>query len=158
MRKTALLIPLLVSGCSYLYAPVHWFTPYKIDIQQGNAMDEQAIAKLKPGMTKAEVRALLGSPLLQDAFHGDRWDYVFRVSKSGKLIEERTLAVFFDQDKLKRVDGDMISALDVSPAAPATAPQDVSPAPPAKPLQDVAPAPATAPQDVPPAPAKAEDK
>ena len=118
MRKFALLIPLLTCGCSYLYAPVHWFTPYKIDIQQGNAMDEQAVTKLKPGMTKAEVRALLGSPLLQDPFHADRWDYVFRWSKSGKLVEERTLAVFFDQDKLKRVDGDMLSALQSVPDEP----------------------------------------
>jgi outer membrane protein assembly factor BamE len=121
MRKVALLLPLLACGCSYLYAPVHWFTPYKIDIQQGNAMDEQAVTKLKPGMTKAEVRALLGSPLLQDPFHADRWDYVFRWSKSGKLAEERTLAVFFDQDKLKRVDGDMLSALQNLPADPAKA-------------------------------------
>jgi outer membrane protein assembly factor BamE len=121
MRKFALLIPLLTCGCSYLYAPVEWFTPYKVDIQQGNAMDEQAVTKLKPGMTKAEVRALLGSPLLQDPFHADRWDYVFRVSKRGKLVEERTLAVFFDQDKLQRVDGDMLSALQNVPADPAKA-------------------------------------
>jgi outer membrane protein assembly factor BamE len=119
MRKTALLIPLLLSGCSYLYAPVNWFTPYKIDIQQGNALDEQAIAKLKPGMTKAEVKALLGSPLLQDAFHADRWDYVFRMRKKGSIVEEHNLAVFFDQDKLRRVDGDLITALQDTPAAPA---------------------------------------
>jgi outer membrane protein assembly factor BamE len=67
------------------------------------------------------VRALLGSPLLQDPFHADRWDYVFRLSKSGKLVEERTLAVFFDQDKLKRVDGDMLSALQSVPVEPAQA-------------------------------------
>ena len=119
MRKTALLIPLLLSGCSYLYAPVNWFTPYKIDIQQGNALDEQAIAKLKPGMTKAEVKALLGSPLLQDAFHADRWDYVFRMRKGGSTVQEHNLAVFFDQDKLRRVDGDLITALQDAPAAPA---------------------------------------
>ena len=85
-------------------------TPYKIDIQQGNVVTQEMVAKLKPGMTKAQVRFVLGTPLITDAFHANRWDYVYRYQKAGKLTEERKLALFFDQELLQRVEGDVVAA------------------------------------------------
>jgi len=82
-------------------------TVYKIDIQQGNNVSREAVSQLKLGMSREQVRALLGTPLLTDIFHGDRWDYVyFREHPSGAR-EQRKLAVHFDGGKLARVDGDV---------------------------------------------------
>lgn len=110
--------------------------PYKLDIQQGNVVTQDMIAKLRPGMTKSQVRFILGSPLLVDIFHGNRWDYVYRYQKEGKLTEERRITVWFDGDLLKRVTGDVVpgTAEDLNstpkpldePAAPK--PDDAKPA------------------------------
>ena len=89
-------------------------SPYKIDIPQGNVVTQEMVAKLKPGMTKSQVRFILGTPLITDAFHANRWDYVYRNQKAGKLTEERKLALFFEQDLLQRVEGDVVAA---SPAS-----------------------------------------
>ena len=85
-------------------------SPYKIDIPQGNVVTQEMVAKLKPGMTKAQVRFILGTPLITDAFHANRWDYVYRYQKAGKLTEERKLALFFDRELLQRVEGDVVAA------------------------------------------------
>lgn len=84
-------------------------SPYKIDIPQGNVVTQEMVAKLKPGMTKSQVRFILGTPLITDAFHANRWDYVYRNQKAGKLTEERKLALFFEQDLLQRVEGDVVA-------------------------------------------------
>jgi outer membrane protein assembly factor BamE len=93
----SLLFTALLSGCGLVY---------KIDIQQGNYVTQDLVAKLKPGMTKAEVRALLGTPLLSDVFHNNRWDYYFSNVKGGKAEDRTRLSVFFDEDKLVSVRGD----------------------------------------------------
>jgi outer membrane protein assembly factor BamE len=72
------------------------------------------VAKLKPGMTKAQVRFVMGTPLITDAFHANRWDYVYRFQKAGKLMEERKLALFFDRELLQRVEGDVVAASPVA--------------------------------------------
>jgi outer membrane protein assembly factor BamE len=85
-------------------------TPYKMDIQQGNFVSQDMIAQLKPGMTRDQVRFLLGTPLVADIFHADRWDYVYwREAPDGKR-EERRVALFFSDDKLERVAGDVVSS------------------------------------------------
>lgn len=79
---------------------------HKIDIQQGNYVTQDIVDKLKPGMTKAEVKQLLGSPLLADAFHANRWDYYFS-NVAGRRAQERSrLTVFFENDKLVAVTGE----------------------------------------------------
>jgi outer membrane protein assembly factor BamE len=89
-------------------------TPYRIDIQQGNFVSQEMLAQLKPGMSKEQVRMALGTPLLADIFHAERWDYVYwREAPNGKR-EHRKLAVFFADGKLERVDGD-IGGLEVTP-------------------------------------------
>jgi outer membrane protein assembly factor BamE len=82
-------------------------TPYRIDIQQGNFVSQEMVAQLKPGMSKDQVRFVLGTPLLADIFHGDRWDYVYWRQAPGGRREQRKLAVFFADGKLERFDGDI---------------------------------------------------
>lgn len=94
-------------------------TPYKMDIQQGNYVTQDMVAKLKPGMTRAQVRFALGTPLVVDPFHTDRWDYVYVLRKKGKIVEQRRLIVLFQDEKLLRLEGD------VTPAAQAGRPEAV---------------------------------
>jgi len=105
---------LFLAACSVTDSVTEKLTPYKIDIQQGNVVTQEMVAKLKPGMTRAQVRFILGTPLITDAFHANRWDYVYRYQKAGKLMEERKLALFFDQELLQRVDGDVVAASPVA--------------------------------------------
>ncbi len=81
---------------------------YKIDIQQGNAITQEMVAKLHAGMTPAQVRYILGSPLVADPFHPERWDYVYTYAKNGKLTERRRLTVIFTENKLVRLEGDVV--------------------------------------------------
>ena len=85
-------------------------TPYRIEIQQGNFISQEMVAQLKPGMSKEQVRLALGTPLLNDIFHADRWDYVFWREKPGAKREQRKLTVFFEDGKLTRLDGDVVAA------------------------------------------------
>jgi len=94
-----LLVPLLVAGCNIL-------TPYKMDIQQGNVVTQDMIARLEPGMTRNQVRFTLGTPLVVDPFRGDRWDYVFLYAKQGTVTEQRRIVVVFKNDRLARIEGD----------------------------------------------------
>ncbi|MFZ5464688.1 MAG: outer membrane protein assembly factor BamE [Pseudomonadota bacterium] len=86
-------------------------SPYRIDIQQGNYVSQEMVAQLKPGMTKDQVRFVLGTPLLTDVFHSDRWDYIY-LFKPGNRGEprKRQLTVFFEDGKLSRVAGDVVAA------------------------------------------------
>ena len=91
---------------------------YRIEIQQGNYITQEMVAQLKNGMTREQVRFVLGTPLVTDIFHADRWDYVFYRERSSGEFEQRRLAVFFDKEgRLARLDGDVIPA-----PAPVTAP------------------------------------
>jgi outer membrane protein assembly factor BamE len=83
--------------------------PYKLDVQQGNVVTQDMIAKLRPGMSKSQVRFIMGSPLLVDIFHGNRWDYVYTFKKGGEVMEERRITLFFDGDLLQKVSGDVVA-------------------------------------------------
>lgn len=80
--------------------------PYKIDIQQGNVVTRERADLLKPGLQRAQVRDLLGSPLLTSVFHADRWDYVFTFRRQGQPLLERKLTVFFKGDLVDHVQAD----------------------------------------------------
>lgn len=97
-----------VAGCKQV-PMMPGLSAHKIDIQQGNAVTQEMVAKLQPGMTRSQVRFALGTPLLVDPFRGDRWDYFYSYMKGGVLIEERRLVVFFKDDKLDRMEGDVIA-------------------------------------------------
>ncbi len=106
MFRSRLLI--LGAVCSLL-AACSSFNPYKIDVQQGNVLTQEMVAQLKPGQTREQVRYILGTPLLADIFHQQRWDYVYsyRKGRSGE-VETRQFSVYFDKDnRLERASGDV---------------------------------------------------
>ncbi len=76
--------------------------PYRIDVQQGNYIDKEMIAQLKPGLTRAQVRFILGTPLIADPFNPDRWDYLYIDRHRGRLKDVRRLTVYFEEDRLTR--------------------------------------------------------
>ena len=115
------LLALLAGGCSN----VHF--PYVINVQQGNVVTPEMVAKLKPGMSRSQVRFVLGTPLTEDLFRADRWDYVYEFHKAGALTEKRRVSVFFKGDSLERVE-----EIGMGPdTAPATLLQAAPPARPA---------------------------
>src|SRR5512141_3095196 len=81
-------------------------TPYKVEIVQGNFVSREQVAALKPGMSRQQVRDILGTPLVTDLFHADRWDYVFTLRQQGVLKQERRLAVFFKGEVFDHSEGD----------------------------------------------------
>lgn len=107
MRYVILLLALLGASCT---STLPSFKPYHLDIQQGNVVTAKMMMQLKPGMTKSQVRYVLGTPLLQDAFHQNRWDYMYQMAKGGKVIERRRIVLDFENDGLKAVRGDVIPA------------------------------------------------
>ncbi|MFZ9480486.1 MAG: outer membrane protein assembly factor BamE [Burkholderiaceae bacterium] len=86
--------------------PPNWLTPYRVDIGQGNFVSEAMAAQLKEGMTKDQVRAVLGTPLLVDPFRSDRWDYIFDIKRGDGGKERRRFAVMFKDDLLSSWGGD----------------------------------------------------
>lgn len=86
--------------------PVNWITPYKIEVVQGNFVSREQVELLKPGMPRAQVREVLGTPLLASVFHADRWDYVFTLKRQGVEPQALRLTVFFKGDALDRFEGD----------------------------------------------------
>ena len=110
MRRGLLPLCLLIlSSCGFV-PRIPGVTPYRIDIQQGNFISQEMVGQLKPGMSKEQVRLALGTPLLTDIFHADRWDYVYYREKPGAKRESRKLTVFFEDGKLTRLDGDVVAA------------------------------------------------
>ena len=104
--RPSILIALLLAGCQGLLLPS--ITPYRMDIQQGNVVTQEMVAKLQPGMTRSQVRFALGTPLVVDPFRNDRWDYVYQFAKRGVVTEQRRIAVIFQNDKLARIEGDVV--------------------------------------------------
>jgi outer membrane protein assembly factor BamE len=100
------ILALAVSACSQVPRIV---TEYRIDVQQGNVLTQEMVSQLRPGLSREQVRFLLGTPMLTDIFHGERWDYIFRLQE-GKTnqVTTRRLAVFFDENGLLvRIAGDV---------------------------------------------------
>jgi len=115
--KTALVlivsaIGLTTAGCGV----TEKLRPYKLDIRQGNLVTQEMISQLKKGMTRDQVRFALGTPLLTDVFHADRWDYAYRYQPGYGETEQRVITVHFDHDQLVRITGDVTPASgDVKP-------------------------------------------
>lgn len=101
-------LTLTLSGCGFLSRDQldNFSITYKINIQQGIVVTQEMADLLKPGMTRDQVKFVLGTPILTDPFHANRWDYPFRFQPARGRIEERRFAVYFDNDKLTRFAGD----------------------------------------------------
>lgn len=81
-------------------------TPYKMDIVQGNVVTREQFAAVKPGMTRAQVRDVMGTALLASVFHADRWDYIFTLKSQTAQNQQRKVSVFFKGDVVDRTEGD----------------------------------------------------
>ena len=78
--------------------------PHRIEIQQGNKIDSTALSKLKIGMSRKQVTFLLGSPLLTDAFHKNRWDYIYYLKSHKKPVIQSRITLYFDNKSLIKID------------------------------------------------------
>jgi outer membrane protein assembly factor BamE len=81
------------------------FSPYRPDIQQGNFVSQEMLQQLKVGQTRDQVKFVLGTPLLQDAFHADRWDYPFYLARGNGELTTSRVTVFFKDNKVDHFDG-----------------------------------------------------
>jgi outer membrane protein assembly factor BamE len=81
---------------------------YKLDIKQGNEIDSEMLLKLKPAMTMSQVKFVLGTPLILDSFHKQRWDYLYVLRRDGKIIEKRHVIINFEKDLLKNITGEVV--------------------------------------------------
>jgi outer membrane protein assembly factor BamE len=97
----------LLSGCESLQRTDSFLgiiTPYRIDIVQGNAITKEQAALIKPGLSKLQVRDILGTPLVADPFHASRWDYIFTLRRPGAELQRRSVVVLFDGDVVKALE------------------------------------------------------
>lgn len=95
-------VPLALSGCGFLKFP----GVYRVAVQQGNIIDQKKVDQLELGMNKRQVQFVMGSPLLNDVFHDDRWDYLYVLRRGDKTLRHRTFTLFFEGDVLVRYEGD----------------------------------------------------
>jgi len=115
MRLLLISVSALLASCSNFSNYLPTFTPHKIEIRQGNLITQDMRAKLKLGMTQAQVRAALGAPLINDIYHPNRWDYLYRLEQQGKVVDNQRLTLYFEQGVLARID-------DATPLAPSAIP------------------------------------
>ncbi len=100
----ACVVPLFLSAC--------FLGTHKVDIQQGNYVDQEMVSNLKLNMTREQVLFALGTPLIIDPFHPNRWDYVYLIGKAGDVDRVRGITLEFEEDRLVRVNGDVTVADD----------------------------------------------
>ncbi len=86
-----------LTGCG---STVPIVKPFKMDIQQGNVVTSKMLLQLKPGMTKSQVKFIMGTPLIVDSFHSNRWDYFYQMRKAGKIKEQRRVILDFEKELL----------------------------------------------------------
>ena len=108
MRYSIIILALLITGCASYTPNLPSIRPYKLDIQQGNVVTPKMMLQLRPGMTKAQVSFIMGTPLLTDSFHADRWDYFYQMSRDGKVLDQRRIILEFEGDALSHIHGDVI--------------------------------------------------
>ena len=126
-----LIVAVLTAGCTKLSeVPVPGL--YRVDIRQGNALDDAALARLEPGMPRSRVLHLLGTPAIDDVFHADRWEYLYSFARGGEGAKWRRITLHFEDDRLVRVQGDVLPADGVIPEPEAAKVIRVPPRPPEK--------------------------
>ncbi len=101
-----LIVAAALSGCASLQNTDSFLgliTPYRIDIVQGNVVTKEQALLLKPGLSRSQVRDLVGSPMVTDLFHAQRWDYIFTIRRPGTPAQRRSVVVLFEGDLVKEV-------------------------------------------------------
>ncbi|MFZ2652885.1 MAG: outer membrane protein assembly factor BamE [Burkholderiaceae bacterium] len=143
-RRCALVVAASLAGlatgaCQSLQSSDNFLgviTPYRVEVVQGNVITKERAALVKPGMSPSQVRDLLGTPLLIDIFHADRWDYVFTIQRQGAEPQLRRVVALFSADKLERLDAEgelpsereFVGAIDTFKTSRDAAPLALSPA------------------------------
>ncbi len=103
MQKLALILSvIMLSACS------EFLWVYKVDIEQGNIIEQEKVDQLVPGLTTSQVRFLLGSPMVADTFNQNRWDYIYNTSKAGEEKTQERLTLYFKDDRLEYFTGDFV--------------------------------------------------
>lgn len=108
LPAAAVLCAFGLAGCSSLQSSDNLLgviTPYRVEVVQGNVLTKEQVASVQPGQSRNQVREVLGSPLLTDPFHADRWDYVFTIRRQGAEPQQRQVVVLFEGDALKSIEG-----------------------------------------------------
>ena len=85
---------------------------YRIDVQQGNIIEQEMLSRLEPGMDKTQVKFIMGTPSLIDPFHTDRWEYIYTFAKGGRQPKQRHVTLYFNDEKLAYIDGDVVPGLE----------------------------------------------
>lgn len=109
------LILCALSGCGFAGSP----GVYRIDIEQGNLVDQDMIERLAPGMSRRQVRFIMGSPLVEDTFNPHRWDYPYVIRNGRNIIREARVSIYFENERLSEIHGDYLPPW-ARPAAPET--------------------------------------
>lgn len=104
-RLLLIIITLFLIGCGSALPKVK---PFIMDIQQGNVVTSEMLLQLRPGMTKSQVKFIMGTPLLVDSFRSNRWDYFYQLRKQGKIVKQHRVILDFENDLLTRVRGDVV--------------------------------------------------
>ena len=121
MKKLLIIITcfasLILSACS-------WQLVHKIDVQQGNVISQDEVNQLEPGMSRRQVQYIMGSPMVSDVFHQDRWDYIYRFQPGYGEPSREHVTLYFDGDSLQRITGTLHPDDKAGPAA--ARPQQVS--------------------------------
>ncbi len=99
----------LLTACSSTPEIPSLLTPYRIDVRQGNHITQEMVSQLKPGQSRDQVRFILGTPLISDPYHAERWDYVYRFQPGHGEAQQRRVTIFFSDGKLSRIAGDVMS-------------------------------------------------
>ena len=111
VNRLPILLAAAVIGLSACSAErISNFPSYKLKVIQGNQLDVRAVSSLQQGMSRDQVQLLLGTPLLRDPFHSDRWDYTYEISRNGVVnqAETRNLTVWFENDRLVKAEGNAL--------------------------------------------------
>lgn len=104
--SSALLLVACGSVSDTTRSAMNAIAPYKVEVVQGNFVSHEQVSALQPGMSRQQVRDILGTPLVTSVFHADRWEYVFTIKRQGVDEQNRKLSVFFDGDRFTRAEGD----------------------------------------------------
>lgn len=126
MRKVGVLVvisTLLLPGCGSKLPSIK---PFKMDVQQGNEVNSKMLLQLRPGMSKSQVRYIMGTPLVVDSFHDNRWYYYYSMRKEGQVTDKRSVILDFDKESLLRVRGDVPNDDAVAKADTVTPPTSVA--------------------------------
>jgi outer membrane protein assembly factor BamE len=109
----------MLASCSYIKTlpGLSFITPHKVEVQQGNLITPEMRRQIKLGMSRLAVRSVLGTPLVNDPFHDNRWDYVYRMEKLGKVVEQQRMVLYFEGDTLARIDDSAMPPLPEESAA-----------------------------------------